>query len=275
VCRPVGVQQIMRWFHNLPLAVKIQALVAIMVAALIVTLAAVINAQYQRMIEDRVAEIRAVVNTALGVAKDLQQAEAAGKLTHEEALKRLHDTFHAMRYHRSDGYIFVYKMDGTLLVLPVLPQLEGTNRIDLKDSDGNYVVRPIIELARRGGGLDQGMYPRPGTTVAVRKLYHVEPFQPWDILISTGLYVDDIDAAYWAIATRLGVVVLVMVAGAGVLGWLAGRSVAQPMRRLEATMTALASGELDRVVPDRDRGDEVGRMARAVECFKAQAREKR
>ena len=40
-------------------------------------------------------------------------------------------------------------------------------------------------------------------------------------------------------------------------------------------MTALASGELDRVVPDRDRGDEVGRMARAVEVFKAQAWEKR
>ena len=83
-------------------------------------------------------------------------------------------------------------------------------------------------------------------------------------------------AAYWAIMGRLGFIVLVVVvASAGVLAWFAGRSIALPMRRLEATMTALASGELDRVVPDRDRGDEVGRVARAVEVFKAQAWEKR
>jgi hypothetical protein len=37
----------MRWFHNLPLAVKIQAPVAIMIAALIVTLAAhILDAAY-------------------------------------------------------------------------------------------------------------------------------------------------------------------------------------------------------------------------------------
>ncbi len=265
----------MRWFNNLRLAVKIQALVAIMVVALIATLAALINAQYERMIDDRVAEIRAVVHTAQGVAKALQQAEAAGKLTHEEALKRFHDTLTAMRFHAGDGYLFVYKMDGTLVVLPVQPQLEGSNRLDLKDPNGNYVVRPIVEMAQRGGGVGQVMYPRPGTTVAVRKLNYIEPFQPWDMLIATGLYVDDIDAAYWAIAARLGAILLAIVAGAGVLAWLAGRSVAGPMLRLEATMTALSRGELDRAVPDRERADEVGRMARAVEIFKAQAVEKR
>lgn len=46
------------------------------------------------------------------------------------------------------------------------------------------------------------------------------------------------------------------------------RQIARPITDLTSTMTVLAGGNLDAAVPDQDRQDEVGAMARALETFK-------
>ncbi|MEJ1157259.1 methyl-accepting chemotaxis protein [Prosthecomicrobium sp. N25] len=48
-------------------------------------------------------------------------------------------------------------------------------------------------------------------------------------------------------------------------------SLTRPMRRLEAEMNRIAGGDLDVVIGDRDRRDEIGSMARALEVFRANA----
>ncbi|MBW6523107.1 HAMP domain-containing protein [Sphingomonas sp. RHCKR47] len=48
--------------------------------------------------------------------------------------------------------------------------------------------------------------------------------------------------------------------------------VARPLREIERAMTRLAEGEADGATPHIDRRDEIGRMARAIEVFRAAAR---
>ena len=62
-----------------------------------------------------------------------------------------------------------------------------------------------------------------------------------------------------------GVVVLCICAG---VAWFIHRSVARPLSDLAAAMRRLARREPDVPVPARDRGSEVGDMARAVQVFK-------
>jgi signal transduction histidine kinase len=66
--------------------------------------------------------------------------------------------------------------------------------------------------------------------------------------------------------------VLAAAAASGLLGVglavLVGLSITRPIGRLAGTMRGIASGSLELAVPDRERRDEIGGMAAAVEVFK-------
>jgi methyl-accepting chemotaxis protein len=49
------------------------------------------------------------------------------------------------------------------------------------------------------------------------------------------------------------------------------RSIARPISRMTTAMNALAAGNLETAVPDRGRGDEIGRLAHAMQVFKDEA----
>ena len=58
------------------------------------------------------------------------------------------------------------------------------------------------------------------------------------------------------------------------LSFVIGRAISRPIVGMTDAMTRLADGDLDAVVPGRDAGNEIGRMARAVEVFRDNARER-
>ncbi len=244
-----------------------------MVAGFLAMTADLLHIQNQRAMQARVASLHALVQAAKGTAADLLQEEEAGRITHQAALDSFRGALHAMRYGSGD-YLFAYTMDGTVVAMPPQPQIEGENRLDLTDPSGHYVVRDLIGAAANGGGVTQTLYPRPGTTVPVPKLNYIEPFEPWNILIGTGVFIDDLQADEWALLLRTATAATVAIGLAAALAWLLGRSVSHPLRRLEHEMTALAVGDLSIVIADHQRGDEIGRMARAVEVFKTAAEEK-
>jgi len=54
--------------------------------------------------------------------------------------------------------------------------------------------------------------------------------------------------------------------------WRNGRGITRPLTQVTEVTTALADGELDREVPGRERGDELGALARSIEVFRQSAR---
>ncbi|MBP1807063.1 methyl-accepting chemotaxis protein [Rubellimicrobium aerolatum] len=59
-----------------------------------------------------------------------------------------------------------------------------------------------------------------------------------------------------------------------VVGWGLIRSIAAPIRAMTDSMHALSQGDFDVTVPGAERADEIGRMAAAVEVFRAASRER-
>ncbi|HHS88917.1 MAG TPA: histidine kinase, partial [Rhodobacteraceae bacterium] len=78
----------------------------------------------------------------------------------------------AMVYGR-DGYFFVYDYDGTNLVSPRRTELIGKNQMDLKDSNGEMVVKQMIDIARQGGGYLTYDWPKPSTGKTERMVSYV------------------------------------------------------------------------------------------------------
>ena len=96
-------------------------------------------------------------------------------------------------------------------------------------------------------------------------------FAPWNWVIGTGVYIDDLKAQTWASTQRsliaAGVILLFTLA----VSILVARSITGPLQRMTVAMNDLASGNLAVEVPGIGRGDEVGEMAKAVEVFKSNA----
>lgn len=103
-----------------------------------------------------------------------------------------------------DGYFFVYDTEGRNLVHPRQPELQGKELIDLRDRDGVYVIRELIERAREGGGFQRYHWPKPSTGQVAPKLGYAVLLQRWGWMMGTGLYIDDIEAA--AARTRANMV---------------------------------------------------------------------
>ena len=260
--------------RDVPLGLRLLGIVAVFVIGFVATIGDVLRIENQRALDARGTELHALVQVARGIAQSLQSEEAAGKLTHTAALDSFRKSVRAMRYGSND-YIFAYGNDGTVIVIPPQPELDGINRIDLKDSMGRYIIRPLLAKAAGGGGVMETFYQRPGTAgPPSRKINYIDSFQPWNIVIAAGLFTDDLDADGTALLIRTGLVTAAVIAVSALLAWLISRSVTRPLARLEHAMTAVAAGDLLVEVSGVERGDEIGRMARAVGVFKRNAEEK-
>src|SRR5262249_19756435 len=98
--------------------------------------------------------------------------------------------------------------------------------------------------------------------------------QPWNWIVVTGVYVDDLDAVIYTAARNAlfwaaGLIALLCVCAVPL-----ARGLVRPVRAITTTMSELADGRLDVDIPGIGRTDEIGAMAKAVGIFKANAVER-
>lgn len=89
-----------------------------------------------------------------------------------------------------DNYFFVYAMDGTNVMHPRLPQIEGKNLWEFKDAAGNFIIQTLLQHARSNEHYVDYLWHRPSTGQIEAKLGYVEYVPECDLMIGTGLYLD-------------------------------------------------------------------------------------
>jgi methyl-accepting chemotaxis protein len=251
---------------------KLGLLIVLFAAALAGTIAVSASFLRQRMVDDRIAKLRSVVDVVHGLASALDKDVVAGHLDRNEALARFRNDIYAMRYDGGDGYIAAYGMDGTVIASGAEPKAEGSNRLGIKDVNGKLIIRTMIDLmSTADDGLTDYWYAKANQTEASPKLAYVRKFAPWNAFIFTGVYTDDISAEFSATLLKIGLLALAILALMALAGAVISRNVARPLAGLKAKMEALVGGDTGMEFPEIDRGDEVGAMARAVLIFKQNA----
>jgi methyl-accepting chemotaxis protein len=257
------------------IAVKLQFIGLIALVALSALAAFAAYDRYNAMYEGRVAKYRSLVEAAVSTAAALDEQIQAGKLTREQALLSFRNALRPIRFDGGMGYFFSYTLDGMTLVLGPTQNLEGTSRIDLTDSRGHRILQEQIAVAKAGGGSTIYYYPRPGRTEPLPKLAYIVPFQPWNMFVGSGEYIDDLWADFLGNLGRLGLLVAILFIATAAIAWFVARGLQRSIARLQHAMMGLAEGNLGLEVPERDRHDEIGEMAGAVGVFKTNTIEMR
>ncbi len=250
------------------LMVRLQALVLVSVLAFGGLAGIMVNDRYAIMWDSRAQKLRAASEQVVSIAAALDRRVDSGQLTRDQAITQFRDIARPIRFDGGTGYAFVYDMDGLTLVLGPTPQVEGTNRFNFKDPNGKPLIQEMIQAALRGGGTVVYRYPKPGSSEALPKLVYVVPYQPWNLFVGTGIYIDDLRADAIAGLQRVGLLVGLLLLVSMAAAWAIARGIVRPLARLERRMETLARGNFADVIPGTDRADEVGRMARAASVFR-------
>ncbi|MDF2925695.1 MAG: mcp43 [Paenibacillaceae bacterium] len=156
--------------------------------------------QYDQMIKNEIDTAYYLLEFYYTQAKYNQITVAEAQATARKAAKNL-------RYGES-GYFWIDQTDGMLVAHPILPDQEGTSRIDMKDPDGTELIKGLIEAATTGkdDGYSNYMWEKPedaGTGKLTLKRVYSRYFEPYQWVISTGNYVDEIQAMVSTKETQL------------------------------------------------------------------------
>jgi methyl-accepting chemotaxis protein len=164
-------------------------------------------------LDERKADLKHATELALSVVKTFGDEAAAGAMPLAEAQKRAMDTVRNMRYGQ-DGYFQIVNSHPTVLMHGTRPEWTDKDVSNYTDPNGVYVFRDIVALIKRDGkGFTAYAAAKPGGTDASPKIAYNVIYQPWDWMLTTGLYIDDIDAAFRSsLYQSLGI--LVILAGA-------------------------------------------------------------
>ena len=232
----------------------------------------------QSLVQDRVSEVKHLLESAYSTVVFYHDRASRGLMSDAAARIAAAGAVRAMHYDGTN-YFFIWDLNGTGVAHGAQAALEGKNFLHSPDADKNpvvaYMVRRLIEVAKsdKKEGVTTYRIPKSGQQLPLEKIAYSRLFEPWGWSIGTGAYVDDIDDTFRARVFSVlwwfvGLIVL-----AGAITYVIGADLTRALHRLATRTTSIAKGELDGEVPDVERTDEVGIMARSLMVLRDTSRE--
>lgn len=143
--------------------------------------------------------VRYQVQNVITLLQGIYERELAGELTEKEAQAEAIAYVKALRYGDDDsGYFWIDDVNSILIAHPILEEQEGDNRYELEDQNGVKIIQEILATVEENeeGGFNEFYFTKAdGVTVAPKRAYSMK-FEPWGWVVSTGNYIDDIEAVY-------------------------------------------------------------------------------
>jgi methyl-accepting chemotaxis protein len=249
-----------------------QLLVALALVGLLVLCVVALFQLKGSMLEDRKQKTKNLVEVAVGLLAHHQKLAQDGKLSEDDAKKAARESLRGLRYGSND-YYFIVDTEHNYILLPPKPETEGQNRKDLKDANGKLLIQELVSAGKSGGGFVDYWFPKAGQEKAEPKLSYAAPFAPWNWVVGTGIYIDDVDIAFRQDATLLGSISLALLALLSFVGWRVSASVlhqlgGEPQVAAEI-MQRVAEGDLTAEVG----APRPGSMLHALGCMVVALRE--
>lgn len=191
-------------FGNLKVRTKLIILTAVAAAAMCIM--GVMNMSgmeksYQQSVssmkdvlyDDYDTQIKGQVENVITLLEEIYAKCQEGVYTEEEGRKLAADLVRELRYGES-GYFWIDTYEGDNVVL-LGQETEGTNRMEAKDSNGYQMIKDIIKNGQQPeGGFTEYYYTKEGSTETYPKRAYSKAFEPWQWVVGTGNYVDELES---------------------------------------------------------------------------------
>lgn len=186
-----------------------------------------------------------IVESTLGTFEYFHELEKSGQLTTQQAQEQAKSALSKLRYGRND-YVWINDLNPTMIMHPMSPALDGKDLSGYKDPDGIEIFNEFVRTAKQqGSGFVSYRWPMPGASAPVDKISYVQLFKPWNWVVGSGVYLDDIQAEFRSVAISASIMSFVIILFIAVLIINIMRSIVKPIENVVEAMQNIASGDGD------------------------------
>ncbi len=191
------------------------------------------------LLADRELKTRHLVEVAHGILAAYQNKVAQGTLDEAQAKAQAIALLRSLRYEDKE-YFWINDMQPRMVMHPFKPELEGKDLSDTADPNGNKLFLAFVAKVKSSqAGFVRYHWPKPGHDEPVAKLSYVKGFQPWGWVVGSGIYIDDVETAFWQEAKwNAGVAVVILLVLGGAMSYI-GRSIVRPLETLGSLMQTM------------------------------------
>ncbi|MGL5287168.1 MAG: methyl-accepting chemotaxis protein [Aeromonas sp.] len=196
---------------------QLAIIVSIAILGLVLLSTYALTTLHATMVENRKHELQHVLSLAVQSAAPFVEMEQQGKLTHEEAKARAIEAL--SRFRGGDNYLWVRDDQGVLLVHVRANDIGKKDEGRRPDGTSNWDAFQALVRTDKYAFIEQ-LSKRPGGTVDVPKINGLTKLPGWNWLFGYGVYIDDVESAFWSFATKViavSVLTLLIVAGSAVM----------------------------------------------------------
>tara|TARA_R110000787_G_scaffold171354_2_gene283992 strand:+ start:11929 stop:13506 length:1578 start_codon:yes stop_codon:yes gene_type:complete len=229
---------------------------------------------HKSLLQQKHSANQQVVEVAFSVVEHFYQQQNDGVLSEIEAQKQAIEVIKSLKYDE-ENYFWINDFNPTMLMHPVNPALEGKDMAGIKDPDGTALFIDMLNIVQKNGqGFVPYKWPKPGVDKPVDKISFVKGFTPWQWIIGSGTYIDDVDDIFATQRNTLIAYALILMMLITLLGYFIGKSIIIPTLEASNLMKDIAQGEgdLTRSLDHRAR-DEVSRLAHYFNQFTKKMRD--
>ncbi|NOU45725.1 MAG: PAS domain S-box protein [Bacteroidales bacterium] len=162
----------------------------------ILTFFLIIIPRFQEDIMSKKREmIQELTNTAWSILSVYENDEKEGLLTRDEAQQTAKTRIQHLRYgEENKDYFWITDMTPVMIVHPFRSDLNGQDLRNFTDPHGKKLFVEFVQTVKKSeqGYVDYMWQWKDDSLHIVPKLSYVKLFKPWNWVIGTGIYIDDV-----------------------------------------------------------------------------------
>ena len=173
----------------------------------ILTIFLIIIPRYRQNIMNGKREmIKELTNSALSILSEYENDESEGLLSREEAQKTAISRIQYLRYgEENKDYFWITDMTPKMIMHPFRNDLNGKDLTDFADPHGKRLFVEFVKTVKKSdqGYVDYMWQWKDDSLHIVPKLSYVEIFKPWNWVIGTGVYIEDVEKEISSLTKRM------------------------------------------------------------------------
>ena len=240
-----------------------------------------------QLLQDVDTSLKNETQIVVSLLEKVYQQQQTGLLSEPEAKKLAADLVRDLRYDDGKGYFWIDTADGVNVVL-LGRDVEGKSRIDLVDPNGVHFIQEMLKNGRQpGGGYTDLSFAKPGETTPLPKRNYTTTFAPYQWVLGTGVWIDQIDAliatqkeiieaGFYSSLRKTALVSVLIEALCIALAIFFSNKLASPIAHVTNRLATLAQGDFRHnaaLEAKISSTDEIGRMSQALDTLQHNVRQ--
>ena len=258
----------MTLLRQIKISRRLTLLIALFLVGFIIMTTTILIQYRTSLLDSRSLQTQLLVESTHSLMQDYYERQQSGELTNEQAKTQALLSISKLRY-GMNNYFWVNDYEARMVMHPINPALDGKDLSDFSDPTGKQFFKEMTRTVKKSGqGFIPYQWPKPGSEEAQAKISFVKGFQPWQLIIGSGVYIDDIDRDFSKIAFTLAFITLLILVPLLFISALIARSISSPINATTKAMNNISEGEGDLTQRLRSEGnDEVASMVLAFNTF--------